>query len=49
MTKKDAIIAKKDEKLKGKDLDIAKKDNRIATLEGAIRDSYNSLKQSLIL
>ena len=30
MTKKDAIIAKKDEKLKGKDLDIAKKDNRIA-------------------
>ena len=37
MTKKDAIIAKKDEKLKGKELDIAKKDNRIAFLEEAIR------------
>ena len=27
MTKKDAIIAKKDEKLKGKDLDLPRKTN----------------------
>ena len=36
MTKNDAIIAKKDEKLKGKDLDIAKKDKRITSLTAAI-------------
>jgi len=43
MTKKDAFIAKKDEKLKGKDLDIVKKDNRIASLKGAIRGQLQQL------
>ena len=45
MTKKDAIIAKKDEKLKGKDLDIAKKDKRITSLTVAIKGQKHQLER----